>query len=557
MRFLSSVSIQTRLFAILSLVILVAAVLAVMGIVSAASFHVQVTDLRASAASLEATLRAQADLAREQAATQRAVLSDDVVDWTAAYDHAGQLDAFLASASFNAVDDQEADAVDQVGALRDKYDAALEADLAPTYEGGHDPLAVLGGVSARADPIAAEMQAGLAALASRYADDVSAETGAIEDGIHARATTGYWAVLLLAALLIVGVFAVGQVTEPLHSLTSAVVAFQNGAYRSEMLSALVQRGDELGRLARAVDAMATSITESVQLKDRFLDSASRFIPTQYLEFLAKPAITDVNLGDHVSAEMAVMFSDIRGFTTVSEKMTPHENFDFVNEYLRLVSPVIQEHDGFIVKFLGDGMMAIFPYGVDDAVRAGIEKQQKIQEFNALLARRGHPPVTVGIGIHTGHMMVGMIGEERRLQGDAFSDNVNLTSRVEGLNKYYGTSMIISSDTRGALAQPDAYKMRALGQARVKGREAPLALYEVYDGLPAEVVARRDASRGDFERGIALFGQGLFAAAQQAFEAVLAADPGDATARAYLERCLEWADRALPPGWDGTLAMADK
>ncbi|MFN2166842.1 MAG: adenylate/guanylate cyclase domain-containing protein, partial [Anaerolineae bacterium] len=325
----------------------------------------------------------------------------------------------------------------------------------------------------------------------------------------------------------------------------------------EMLAPFLQRRDELGQLARAVDAMTTSITESNRLKDRFLDSASRFIPEQYLEFLEKPDITEVNLGDHVSAEMAVMFSDIRGFTTVSEKMSPQENFDFVNEYLKLVSPVIQQHEGFIVKFLGDGMMAIFPYGVDDAVRAGIEKQEKVQAFNTLLAQHGYEPVAVGIGIHVGHMMVGMIGEERRMQGDAFSDNVNLTSRVEGLNKFYGTSMIISQDTLDSLEQPAAYRMRYLGKAHVKGREAPLALYEALEGLPGEVVARRQASKDDFERGVAHYSQGRFVEAQQAFNAVLETDPGDKTARYYLERCFEWAERTLPAGWDGTLVMADK
>jgi len=238
-------------------------------------------------------------------------------------------------------------------------------------------------------------------------------------------------------------------------------------------------------------------------------------------------------------------------------MTPQENFDFINEYLQLVSPVIQQNEGFIVKFLGDGMMAIFPYGVDDAVRAGIEKQEKVREFNAMLAQRGYAPVTVGIGIHVGHMMVGMVGEERRMQGDAFSDNVNLTSRVEGLNKFYGTSMIISEDTRNGLKQPILYRMRYLGRAHVKGREAPLALYEVYEGQSDDVVAHREATKEEFERGITLYSQGRFVEAQQAFNAVLEADPEDTTARYYLERCCEWAERTIPAHWDGAIVMVDK
>jgi class 3 adenylate cyclase len=238
-------------------------------------------------------------------------------------------------------------------------------------------------------------------------------------------------------------------------------------------------------------------------------------------------------------------------------MTAQENFDFVNDYLKQISPIIQDHDGFIVKFLGDGMMAIFPYGVDDAVAAGIAKQQMVKAFNAQTAQRGLPPISVGVGIHTGSMMVGMIGEEARLQGDAFSDNVNLTSRVEGLNKFFGTSMIISEDTLALLSHPEAYKMRFLGKAIVKGRIAPLGLYEVYHGLDEQTVARRDAARADFERGLALYSQGQFTAACTAFEAVLACDPTDKTAHYYLESCQRYAAQSVPAGWNGVIVMDSK
>jgi class 3 adenylate cyclase len=242
---------------------------------------------------------------------------------------------------------------------------------------------------------------------------------------------------------------------------------------------------------------------------------------------------------------------------MSEKMTAKQNFDFVNEYLKLVSPLIQAHEGFIVKFLGDGMMAIFPYGVDDAVKAGIDKQKMVKEFNQILKERGYPAITVGIGIHTGAMMVGMIGEELRMQGDAFSDNVNLTSRVEGLNKFFGTSMIITQDTLNQLPKPITFRMRYLGKSVVKGRLAPLGLYEIYEGLPQEVAARKDAGKADFERGIALFAQGDFRTAGAAFDAVLKIDAEDKTARYYLERCAEQYGRALPAGWDGAIIMDAK
>jgi class 3 adenylate cyclase len=238
-------------------------------------------------------------------------------------------------------------------------------------------------------------------------------------------------------------------------------------------------------------------------------------------------------------------------------MSAQENFDFVNEYLKLVSPIIQKHEGFIVKFLGDGMMAIFPYGVDDAVRAGIDKARMVQRFNEQLKERGLPPITVGIGIHTGPMMVGMIGEEMRMQGDAFSDNVNLTSRIEGLNKFFGTSMIISEDTLRQLPQPVTFQMRYLGKALVKGRTAPLAMYEIYEGLPPTEVALKEATRPAFEQALELYAQGSFMEAGQVFNQVLEKNPVDRTARYYLERCADLLGQPIPAGWDGTIIMDAK
>jgi two-component system sensor histidine kinase ChiS len=100
-------------------------------------------------------------------------------------------------------------------------------------------------------------------------------------------------------------------------------------------------------------------------------------------------------------------------------------------------------------------------------------------------------------------------------------------------------------------------MRSLGKAYVKGRQTPLGLYEVYEGLAGDLVARREASKQDFERGVVLYSQGRFVEAQNAFNAVLEADPDDGTARYYLERCFEWAERNVPQDWDGAIVMADK
>jgi len=350
---------------------------------------------------------------------------------------------------------------------------------------------------------------------------------------------------------------INLITEPLQRITNAVVAFENNLFKPNMLDAYTDRKDEMGLLARSFTNMAAAINQSVAAKDAFIRSTARFIPQQYLEFLNKPSVLDIRLGDHVSAEMAVMFSDIRGFTTASEHMSAEENFAFINRFMQMVSPIVEENNGFIVKFLGDGMMAIFPYSVDDAVRTAIEKQQRIQALNAELEKSGLPPLFVGIGIHSGHMMVGMIGEEKRLQGDAFSDNVNLTSRVEGLTRFYGVSVILTLEAMTRLENRSHCLHRSLGKVRVKGRQAPLELFEIFEGDPDDLRTLKHETRSTHEQGMQYYQRGDFSQAQKCFLSVLERNPRDQLASFYLTRCTRRLAEGVPPDWDGVEVHTEK
>ena len=358
----------------------------------------------------------------------------------------------------------------------------------------------------------------------------------------------------LIVAIVIGIFTVRWVTEPLIRLNFAAKDIAKGEWDKAVE---IDRTDEVGQLAKSFNDMAGQLKESFEILESHKNAFARFFPLEYLKFLQKQYVTHVHLGDHVSQEMAVMFSDIRSFTTLSESMTPQDTFTFVNAYLQRVGPEIRKHNGITVKYLGDGLMAIFPNGADDAVQAGIAKLKKLREYNQQRQTKGYPPIYIGIGIHVGHLMVGMVGEENRMQGDALSDSVNLTARLEGLTKFYGVSLLISEQVLERLSDPSQYEIRFLDRAIVKGKTEPISIYEVMDGEPEEAKALKFQTQSDFEQGLEHYHRREFAEAKRYFEQVLAVNLADKAAKLYLERVHQLMEEGVPEDWDGVWQFVQK
>jgi signal transduction histidine kinase/class 3 adenylate cyclase/CheY-like chemotaxis protein len=328
-----------------------------------------------------------------------------------------------------------------------------------------------------------------------------------------------------------------------NQVSDLITGFQFGA--NDYLSKPFSKDELLTRIKSHINLSQTN------------SAYGRFFPHSFLKFLNKESIVDIQLGNHVSKKMAVMFSDIRSFTALSETMTPQQNFDFVNAYLREVSPKIREHNGFIVKYLGDGMMAVFPDGADDAVRGGIAKQQQVQQYNTDRQKSGYQPIQVGVGVHFGHMMVGIVGEAARMQGDAFSDNVNLASRLESLTKFYGVSLIISEKVLANLTRPEQYQIRFLDRVIVQGKQQPISIFEVLDAETELVRELKLQTQLDFERGLEHYRHHEFRAAKTNFYQVLAVNPDDKTAAIYLERVNHLIEKGVPENWSGVWTLTQK
>lgn len=273
-------------------------------------------------------------------------------------------------------------------------------------------------------------------------------------------------------------------------------------------------------------------SELFQLNHAF----SRFVPRQFLQFLNKDSIVDVQLGDHVQKEMSVLFADIRDFTTLSESMTPEENFTFINAYLSRMEPAIVLNQGFIDKYIGDGIMALFSKGADNALKAAISMLQRLAEYNQGRAKAGYMPIQVGIGINTGSLMLGTVGGYSRMDSTVISDAVNLASRIEGLTKDYRISLLISHHTFSQLQDANQYAFRLIDRVKVKGKLAAVSVYEIFDADPPKIRDAKLATKTAFEEALLLYNLHSFKSASQLFEECLHLNPEDTVAQIYLERC---------------------
>jgi len=258
----------------------------------------------------------------------------------------------------------------------------------------------------------------------------------------------------------------------------------------------------------------------------------------------------VQLADQAQSDISVMFTDIRDFTSLSEQMGPQENFNFLNSYLQRVSPVIGRHHGFADKFLGDGMMALFPEHPSNGMDAAIALRREVTVYNGHRASVGYDPVRIGSSLHTGSVILGIIGEEARMQGTVIADAVNLASRLENLTKLYGVDILVSETTLESIDDPDRYETRFLDEMRVKGRNEPVKIYEVFDGAPDEEIEAKLSIKPAFEAALEQYRQGGFQTAREGFETVLADRPEDQASKVFLDRLAHVEQNGFDGEWDG-------
>jgi class 3 adenylate cyclase len=284
-------------------------------------------------------------------------------------------------------------------------------------------------------------------------------------------------------------------------------------------------------------------------------ATQRFVPFPFLELLGKESIRQVSRGDHVALDITVLFADIRGFTTYAESKGAEETFRFINRYLAVMEPEIHRRRGFINDFFGDGIMALFR-DPDGAVDAAVGMLRSLNRFNEELRGEGEEEVRIGIGIHSGTLMLGTIGGQERLDCTVIGDPANFASRVEGMTKLYGANVLISEATLAALREPDRVEVREIDRVRAKGKREPMTIYEVLEGDDQTLACQKRDLREPFASALAAYRAGEFLVAAEQFEGCVEEAPRDGASVLYAQRCRGLCSQNVA-NWDGVTVLSSK
>ncbi len=371
-----------------------------------------------------------------------------------------------------------------------------------------------------------------------------------------------------AEIPVIFLSALTDTKDKVQGLDLGAVDYVTKPFQPDEVIARVNTHLTVYRLKKALDQKNNELQEANEfLEERVKERTAalvelntayeRFVPREFLNLLKKESILEVKLGDQTAQQMTVLFSDIRGWTTLSEEMTAQESFNFINAFLNRVSPVISAHQGFIDNFQGDGMMALFPESADDGVQAAIAMHAAVSEYNEARKKKGYQPIGIGVGLHSGDLMLGIIGHEERMQGTVVADAVNLASRLEGLTRVYGSSISISEPTLAQLKDPDQYKHRFVDKVQVKGKKDPVSVHEVFDGDPPAVIELKEQTKDGFEQGLCLYYDRKFSEASVKFNQVLEKNPEDRAARIYLKRSANYMVNGVADDWTGVEILIQK
>jgi adenylate cyclase len=293
-------------------------------------------------------------------------------------------------------------------------------------------------------------------------------------------------------------------------------------------------------------------------KRKIRKTFSQYLSPGVIELIEKDPEKYIRPGGE-SKELTVLFSDIRGFTTISESLTPDALVQLLNEYFGQMTEIVFATNGTLDKYIGDAIMAFWgsPYPQEDhafrSCSCALQMVSGLAKLNEKLTSAGRPPIGIGIGLNTGLVNVGNMGSARRLSWTVMGDNVNLASRLEGITKQYHVQLIISEATYRHVASQ--FVCRELDKIRVKGKTQPVNIYELMD--VAENRSSYEALLTRFDRAMAAYRAQKWTEAAELFAEILTNFPDDGPTQVFLERAVEFAGTGPEGEWDGVYVMKTK
>lgn len=348
----------------------------------------------------------------------------------------------------------------------------------------------------------------------------------------------YFIIVVLGVLFIV-FFKTRSFTEPIQNLSLFVEDLKNGNF-SKRLPVTVN--NEIGNLTFNINRMAEGLEDREKIKDIF----GKMVDPAIRDYILKE---NIKLGG-ILTEGTVLFSDIRDFTTISEKMPPEKVVFFLNKYFEVMSNCITKTGGVVNKYIGDAIMALFGVPVKSenqsiqAIDSAIKMQQSLKNLNEEFKKLDLPALKTGIGIHKGKLVAGNIGSTSRMEYTVIGDTVNLCSRIEGVSKYYGDGILISDTIKMDIENNPKYIYRFLLNVKVKGRNAPVSIYEVLNGLPDIEQRLINDYLEEYKKGVDFYNNKIIDEAKIIFENILKKNENDKIVRYYIKECKYFMNKEM-------------
>lgn len=340
--------------------------------------------------------------------------------------------------------------------------------------------------------------------------------------------------------------------ESCHSANMQNVSIQNAERNNVHLQQ--QYTEALDKENAASTAMLAIADEAQRLHQTF----QKFVPRQFVEHFAKGGADSLALGYADEDEVAVMFCDIRGFTSLSEQMSPQQLMNFLNSYFMRMNAPIHDNYGFIDKFIGDAIMALFdhPNGefcdkASDSVKASLDLQKALILYNQHRENSGYEAVRNGIGLHIGPVVLGTVGSDDRMDTTVIGDSVNVAQRIESLTDYFGVDILASREIVSAASEQTQFAHRTIDKVVLKGKSTSIEIVEIYQHMSTEQIVMRDQSKAFIDEGISMRNAKDFTGALAIFAKGLEANPDDTIYEHHINTC-ESLQHEIE--WDGQIRL---